>query len=204
MNTDLTLTPQAEHYLRRLRQGLASLTVAERDDIVNEIRSHLAERLSAGTPNILAGFEEPESYAAKFVSDYALGGALARGTSLELGRALLTGTRSGLLALTALLAVAPLFSLEFIGAVLVVLGCAKPFFPSHIGVFRGAEGAFMAGAHFGHSAPLTDILGWWAMPVFIVTGIIMIFLCNRALRALARLKLHRGADGPPRGAAPTI
>jgi uncharacterized membrane protein len=181
------LPPEAERYLRRLRLGLSSLSPEERGDIVQEIRSHMGERLAAGKSNLLEGFDEPEAYASKFVANYALGGALSRGTSLTLGRALLTGASSGLFTL---FIVAPLLALEFLGACLVLLGFLKPVFPARIGAFYSADGAFVAlGAYGGDVAQLREALGWWSVPLFFIPGILMIFVCNRALRALARRKL---------------
>lgn len=42
--------PLVERYVARLREGLSALTPADRDDIIRDIRSHLAEATAAGTP----------------------------------------------------------------------------------------------------------------------------------------------------------
>src|ERR1700682_6059050 len=92
------LPSATEESLRQLRQGLSGLSQVERDEILAEIRSHLRDRQGSGKP-LLEGFEDPPTYASRFVAETALRGALATGTSLGLGRAVLTGARAGLVML---------------------------------------------------------------------------------------------------------
>ena len=89
------LTPQAEAYLRRLGACLSPLEPEERREIVAEVRAHFSERRARGRGDVLEGFEAPETYAARFLEESALSRAVARGTTLDLGRALLSGVRTG-------------------------------------------------------------------------------------------------------------
>jgi uncharacterized membrane protein len=179
------LPADAELFLRKLRQGLRALPPADREEIVAEIRSHLQDRQQKGQP-LLEGFEDPEAYAATFVSEAALRGALARGASLELGRALLTSARSGFFML---LTVVPLLAVQLVGVGLVICGVLKPFMPSHVGLFLDAGGRLLVlGASSGPSA--REVLGWWSMPLFLFAGVLLLFVGNRALRALARGRLR--------------
>ena len=174
-----------DHYLRKLRQGLASLPVAEREDILAELRSHLSERQDQGG-DPLAGFDPPEKFAAEFVAEYALRGALAQGTSWALGRALLIAGRDGALALLALL---PLLILQLSAAGLLLAAVLKPFLPDHVGLWVGG-GRFYAGIVGQANGATHEVLGWWGILVFAVVGGLLFWLSNRAMLALARWRLR--------------
>lgn len=185
MNTD-ALPAEAEEFLRELRLGLAPLPREERDEIVAEVRSHFRDRRTTGKTPILAGFEDAQSYASRFVSESALQSALARGTSLELGRALLVGARTGLMWMT----VVPVVTAQLMGALLVLAGALKPFIPSRIGLFLDTRGRFVAlGMYGGDTGRLHELLGYWAVPLFIAVGISLLWGGNRLLRSLAKWRL---------------
>ncbi|HYG68991.1 MAG TPA: hypothetical protein VD838_15085 [Anaeromyxobacteraceae bacterium] len=179
---------KAERWLRALRQALSALPDDERDDLVAEVRSHLADRAARGDADVLAGFAEPEAYAAEFLEERALSGALAQGASWALGSALLSGARTGAI----LLAVVPLAVLHVVATALVVLAAAKPLFPGHVGVFVGDAGPWVIGAWSGAAETgVRELLGWWAVPVFGLGGALLLWAANRALRAVARRRLAR-------------
>lgn len=180
------LPTEAEAFLRQLRQGLSGLPEAEREEILAEIRSHLRDRQARSQP-LLEGFEDPQTYAASFIAETALRGALATGTSLELGRALLTGARAGLVML---LLVVPLIVLQLTGAALVFCGGLKIFLPSRVGLFVDAAGQLVAlGAWGGELSGAREVLGYWSIPLFVGAGVLLVFAANRGLRALARRRL---------------
>ena len=138
------LHPEAERFLEKLRSSLAALPGDERDDIVAEIRSHLEERAARGEPDHVGGFGSPEAYAAAFLQERGLTGALARGSSWAIGRALLSGARkAGWWYLVLVLAMLHLY-----GASLIAMAALKPIFPAQVGKFVG-DGKFSLGAHFG-------------------------------------------------------
>ncbi|MBI5548433.1 MAG: hypothetical protein HY901_31510 [Deltaproteobacteria bacterium] len=181
-----TLPHEAEEFLRQLRIGLGALPEQEREDIVAELRSHLQDRHARGK-TLLEGFEDAQTYASRFVSEMALRGALARGTSFDLGRALLTGAKTGI---AMLLTVVPLMAVQLIGAALVVVGALKPFMPSRVGLFVDIEGRFVAlGAYGGELQGLRELLGLWAIPLFVLGGVGLLWTGNRALRFLAKRRL---------------
>jgi hypothetical protein len=183
--------PEVEHYLRALRQALAALPDDERDELVAEVRSHLAERAGRGDADVLAGFAAPEAYAAEFLGERALAGAIARGSSWALGGALLSGARTG----AAAIAVVPLAILHVIAAALVILAALKPLFPGHIGVFVSDGGPWAIGAWGGGAgAGVREVPGWWAPPAFAAAGALILWGANRALRVVARSRLARVRD----------
>jgi uncharacterized membrane protein len=182
----MSLSDDTETYLRKLRHSLSGLAPAERDDIVNEIRSHLLERHARGEKDLLAGFGAPEDLAASFVAEASMRGALARGTSFALGRALLVGARDSALALLVLF---PLVLLHIIALGFVITAAAKPFIPSRAGVWVGPN-TFHVGFHSMPDPLVREVLGWWAVPVLAGVGFLLFFIANRALRALVRWRLR--------------
>ena len=184
------LPSDAEEFLRQLRQGLSPLQKVERDEILAEIRSHLRDRQQGGKP-LLEGFEDAQTYASRFLSETALRSALATGTSLPLGRALLTGARAGL---SMLLLVVPLLVVQLVGAALIACGALKLFMPLRVGLFLdGAGGLVALGAYGGALGGTRELLGFWALPLFLAAGVLLVFAANRALRAVARFRLAAAA-----------
>lgn len=183
------LPAEAERFLRHLDGALSAMPAAEREDVVAEIRSHLEDRAARGDVDLLGPFGRPEAYAATFLQERALVGALARGTSWELGRALLAGARRfGWWYVVLVLAVLHLY-----GAVFVVLAVLKPLFPGNVGAFVGTE-RFSIGAHFGPESAFAgtrEVLGWWSVPIFFVVGVLLLWSANWTLRRLARWRLAR-------------
>ncbi len=176
-----------EGFLRRVRQGLASLTPAEQEDIIAELRSHLLDRQNQGHENPLAGFETPEDLAADFVSEHALRGALSQGTSWALGRALLIAARDSVLSLAVLF---PLLVLQVAALGVLVVAALKPFMPEQLGLWIGG-GNFLVGTSNGNPA-VHEVLGWWAIPVLTIAGVLLFWFCNRAMMALVRWRLRSG------------
>jgi uncharacterized membrane protein len=193
MSTE-ALAPQVEAYLRRLGACLSPLDAEERREIVAEVRAHFAERQTQGRSDVLDGFDTPEAYAARFLEETALAKAVARGTTLDLGRALLGGIRAGA---EGLFVVVPLLIAQFTALMLLVLGALKPFFFKNIGLFvmgnlasALAKGDFELGFVATRGREL-DALGWWTVPAFVLPGAVGVWACNRALRALAQRRLAR-------------
>lgn len=179
------LPEKAERFLRELGSYLSSLPGNERQEIVEEIRSHLQERAAQGASDLLAGFGNPETYAAAFIQEHALAGAIARGTSWAVGRALLAGARrASWLYLVVVLGVVHVY-----GVVLLGLGVMKPFFPRNVGLFAG-NGRFTFGMLFGSDVP-NELLGWWGVPVFVAMGLVALAGGNWALRAVGQWRLTR-------------
>lgn len=186
----MSLPQDAEQFLKRVRQGLSTIDDKEREEIVNELRSHLLDRQAQGKADLLEGFEAPEILASAFVSEYALRGALAQGTSWAMARALLIAARDSALVL---LIVFPLILLQICGAGLIVLGLLKPLLPEKIGIWIGG-GSFSLG--FTDPAPgVHEVLGWWAIPVLLAVGLMVLWSSNRAMRAAIRWRLGSSKTG---------
>lgn len=187
MNTPLP--KNAEAFLRDVGLALSPLPAEEREDLLAELRSHLLDRASQGRDDAVAEFGPAEQYASAFLAERALSGALASGTSWSLGRALLVGARD---LLRVLLLLVPLGLLHVIGLALLAVGALKPFFPANVGVFVPNGGRLWAiGYVSGDLSGSREVLGWWALPVFLVSGALLLWAANRGLRAAARSRLER-------------
>lgn len=187
----MQLPAPAEDFLKRVRQGLATLSQSERDEIIIELRVHLLDRQANGSADVLAGFEPPEALASNFVTEYALRGALAQGTSLAMGRALLIAARDSVLGLVVLL---PLVLVQLCAFFVLVTALLKPFMPSEMGLWVGGE-SFYVGINNGNPA-IREVLGWWGVPVLAVSGVILFWISNGAMRALVRWHLRSSTKAP--------
>jgi uncharacterized membrane protein len=185
--TGAALPLEAEQFLQKLRVGLRRLPREERDEIVAEIRSHLLDRQASGKP-LLEGFGDGQQYAAQFVAEGALRGALIEGSSLALAQALLRGARKGAAAFVVL----PVVAVQLFGAALVACGILKPFLPSRIGLFVDGAGAFASlGIVGGDLRALHEVLGFWSIPLFLLAGIALLWGGHRVLEWLASARLRR-------------
>ncbi len=191
------LPSEAVDFLSRLERYLSPLPEAERRDIVAEIRSHLVDRAAQGATDLVGPFGTPESYAAAFLQERELAGALAGGSSWAIGRALVSGARK----IGWWYVVAVLGMLHLYGAGFVLLAALKPFFPSNVGMFVG-EGLTIGIRSAQDLSGWREVLGWWAIPGFLVPGVLVLWGANATLRALARWRLARLRPAPPRPPAP--
>jgi uncharacterized membrane protein len=175
-------------YLRRLGWSLASLPERDRDDIVEETRVHVLERIEQGRPagEILAALGPPESYARGFIDEMEISGALASqrpGQSLAL---LLRRAHRSAVAAAAVLATTVLAVIALMGVAALV---AKPFDPEHVGLWTSPHGAFFVGAP-GPGFDGHEHLGNWIYPAAVLDLAVTWFLGRRivlwAVRRLAR------------------
>ncbi len=184
------LPPEAERFLKEVRRGLGSLDADERDDVIEELRSHLCDRMAQGKSDLLDGFEDPATLAASFVSERALRGALSEGTPWVVARAILMSARDSL---ALLLTLVPLVLLQIIAFFVVLTAVLKPFSPSEFGLWVG-NGNF----YVGRSSPSAhEVLGFWGVPILLFTGVLLFWASNRGLRALARSRLASHRLGRP-------
>jgi len=187
------LPPDVERYLRELKVALAPLG-ADRDEIVAELRTHFADRLVEGRTEVLAGFLPAERYAAAFLAERTLVSALVAGTPWALSRSLWFGRIERMISVCAAV---PLGLLQLCMATLVVLGALKPLLDDRIGLWVGPGGHVALG--FVSDPGARELLGWWAVPLFIIGGGLVFLLAYRAQTALARWRLHRVRAATARG-----
>ena len=184
---------EVEDFLRCFRRGLAALPPDIREDLVGELRSHFEERLGEGKLDLPSAFGSAEDYASRFVDAQALQAAATRDNPLKLIAALLGRMRATAFVVFVVL---PLAVLEIIGLALVAIGFCRPFSNGHIGLFFEADGRFGALGWVSDPGSMREVLGYAAMPVFIFSGLLLFWLCNRLLLRVARRELALIASGP--------
>jgi uncharacterized membrane protein len=175
----------SQEYLRRFRMALGALPADLRDDLVLELRSHIEERGIAGPFDPERAFGPPESYAAQFIAEQRLSMAVGAGNAPKLTWSLLSLVQR---TATVLFLVCPLTILEVFGACFVVLGALRPF-SDRIGLHYRADGAF-AGLGWVRGGETTELLGLWAMPLFIGGGLLLLWAAHRALCLVAKRELR--------------
>jgi uncharacterized membrane protein len=172
---------------------LAALPPDIREDLVGELRSHFEERLAEGKLDLPGAFGSAEDYASRFVDAQALRAAATRDNPLRLVAALLGRVRATAFVVFVVL---PLAVLEIIGLALVAIGFCKPFSSGHIGLFLEADGRFGAIGWVSDPGSMREMLGYAVMPVFIFSGLLLFWLCNRLLLRVARRELALIVSGP--------
>jgi uncharacterized membrane protein len=123
---------EVEAFLRRFRRGLAFLPTDIRDDLVDEVRSHIEERLAQGKVDLTKSFGSPEAYASRFAAEQALSAAASQGSPFQLVTVLLAKVRQ---AAFVVFLVLPLAVVEIMALALATIGVLKPFASDHVGLF---------------------------------------------------------------------
>jgi hypothetical protein len=174
-----------DEFLKRFESALAPLPAEERTDLVAEIGGHLREREKGGAGDPLAGFGGPEEYAKSFLSERELAGALEKGGSVRLLRALARAARGGAEAVSVL----ALLLLHLFGLAFLACGVAKVVAPSHTGLFVDADGSLRNLGFSGGYPGAHEVLGWWSLPLFLLAGAAILWGANRLLRTVVRRRL---------------
>lgn len=163
-------TKTIEDWLRRLKWALASMPSPEREDIVEETRAHIKDRVDGGQPpaEVLAQFGEPGAYAASFLEEMELEGVLAKPRFAALLGTIARRAHKSLVAAVAF------FVVIFLGGTAggtVVTAIWKIFDPAHAGLWAG-NGNFFFGTTNDPSR-MHELLGNWIYPV----SLLIIALC---------------------------
>lgn len=172
-----------EAYLRALRSFLRGMSGESSREIIDELRSHIADKASLGgitaskVDAALDALGSPADLASLYTTDELLMQAevsrsplkiidgLARWASLSIG---------GFLVL-----ISSVFG-YFVGFALVLCAVLKPFHSSAAGLWRLADGELSLRMGFG-SVPLAgrELLGWWIIPLGLVAGCGLVTLTTR-------------------------
>lgn len=181
--------PLVDRYLSRLREGLAAMPAADREEVERDIRSHIAEAVAAGTPldTVLTHLGPADTLARAYTVELLIDGARARAAGLSGFQRLLA--LAGLLALTSIPTI----------VVVSVLGS--------IGVSFVFSGVAIVAAGIADAAGLTRVFGLnlvlgihpvWAVvlgPLMSVVGVACLVGLYYYLRWLAQtlIRIQRGA-----------
>jgi uncharacterized membrane protein len=189
--TQQPATQSIEAYLADLRIQLAPITLAEREEILREIAAHIRDSFEAGTPidTVLARLGTPAALAAEYRDGQLIRAASRSLSPVTLLRATLRlGTR-GIVGI--LVFFCALFG-YFTGGTFVIAAIVKPFAPSHVGFFTNksvvvAHTTGQLATAIQTSGTPQDLLGWWAIPIFLVSGAFILVFTTLVIRAFLRL-----------------
>ncbi len=181
----------AETYLAQLERHLARMPAQARAPIVQEIKSHLAERAAVGPHMLHAAISQlgtPRALAQSFLDDWLLSGALDRGSGPRLLAVILRRAwRSfAAVAIGTLSVILYLFAFAFL-----VVAVMKPITPGNVGAWAARDGGIGDfGVIFGvvHTTP--ELMGWWIIPASLAAALICYFAASLVTRQGGRLLLH--------------
>lgn len=181
---------QIDVYLARLRRALEGLPAADIDEILRELRGHIAERATDtestppdGAPieQILSELGAPENIASAYRNDALV--ARARAT---FSPGLILRTTMRWATKTALGFLAFIVALVGYGVGLSLIACAllKPLLPDNIGLWISRQGM-----NLGFQTPRPpgpELLGWWIIPLGLVGSAAFILGSTVFLRWMLR------------------
>jgi uncharacterized membrane protein len=191
--TDSTELPQAEieSYLAALRQQLAGLPAQDIEEILRELRGHIAERAATAAQSaeqgrmpvgqILRQLGTPEQIGSLYRADVTLERARASFSPALIIRTTLRWARGTLMGFLTFLTGAVGYAF---GVSLIVCAILKPFFPAYVGLWLNPHGMVL-GAEVpkphGH-----ELLGWWLVPYGLGVGAAFILGTTVFLRWMLR------------------
>jgi hypothetical protein len=192
------LPMEAELYLHAFRRGLLALPEDERASIIAEVREQIADQSGLGSDSLtklLARLGPPDQLARHFTLDFELAATVNRANPFALLMVVLASATRSLWALTGGLAAAFFYILSAAFAMVALL---KPVLPHDTGFWISKSGEVVIGIVTTHSG--TEILGYWIIPLAVITAIICLLLANAFLRAAGiRLLSASRRSGPRAG-----
>ena len=185
-----TTDERMNDYLARLRAALTGMTLAEREDIVEEIRMHIRERCDdpqTSVDEILAGLGPADELAQQYRTGLLVQKARHSISPVVILRATVrwaaTGVEGCLVCCIALWGYG-------MGVAFLLLALLKPFFPQHTGLWVGPgefNFSFRMGATMTNPAsPVHEVLGWWLIPVCLVIGSLSLACTTKLIQFLLR------------------
>lgn len=177
--------PRLSAYARELRWALSALPDADRDSIVDEMRSHLLDRVDAGTSveDALTSLGPADDYASAFRDAYTVATSLSSGRTPHLLGTLLRYVTTSVSAAIAgvLIFGAWMFTLMIGNIAFLKLGD-----PTHVGLWKG-DNFFFIGIIEDPSTG-QELLGPWLLPLALASLVISLLLTRwLAVWALKRI-----------------
>ena len=195
-----------EAYLGRLRRRLRGINDEDVSDIVEELRSHILDKVTASgevsaaaVDAALAGLGSPEALASEYMTDNLLARAEVTRSPLRILKSLF---RWATLSVAGLLVLLGSLTGYFLGIVFTLCAVLKAFHPQTAGVWMIPDGTgnFEISVRLGFgSVPVggKDVLGWWIVPIGLLVGCGLVMLTTRF--ALWCVRRYRKSRALPRG-----
>lgn len=183
--------PQGEVdiYLAALRTQLADLPAGDVEEILRELRGHIAERAAEGDSQrngmpiaqILRELGTPEHIGSLYRSDALVAHARAGFSPLLIIRTTIRWASKTVVGFFAFLAGAVGYAL---GAALIACAVMKPLMPAYVGLWIGPHGMLLGAELPKPQGP--ELLGWWVIPYGLGVGLAFILGTTVFLRWMLR------------------
>jgi HAAS domain-containing protein len=177
---------QIDNYLRKFRQCLPSMSIADQEEIIREISVHIresAQEANSSLDEILHRLGPAENLASEYAEDRLMRRASASFSPLLILRATLELAKKGVEGVAVFLGVIIGYAL---GGGLLLTAALKPIFPRQTGLWIG-PGVFDFGIHEPrYTYPVHEVLGWWYIPVAFWVGSFFVWLTTYGIRRFLR------------------
>jgi uncharacterized membrane protein len=176
-----------DDYMRRVGKSIAILGEADKTELVMELNSHIYEAMLKGSSgnevdcllDVIAGLGVPEEFLKPLVAGKKLDQAVRSFNPKHVFQAISLNLRSGII--YTFFGLLYLFLVSFI-----LLIAAKIIFPANTGLFFSGS-SFRAFGFMMDTDGLTEVLGYWLIPLSIITAL----FCYTCITLLLRLKRKR-------------
>ena|ERR1035438_1531899 len=177
-----------EAYLGRLRQLFRGMNAEDAREIVEELRSHLMDRVAAGGEGTAAGGDaalaalgSPEELANEYMTHNLLARVEASRSPVRILESLF---RWASLSAAGFFVLVGSMTGYFLGTVFILVAALKPFHPQTAGLWllRDSAGDPEISLRLGSgSVPGAgkDLLGWWIVPIGLLAGCAVVMLTTR-------------------------
>jgi hypothetical protein len=191
------IAPVVERYLERVRVSLRGMPGPEIDDIVLELRGHIAERSGAeqDIEAVLRSLGDPAGIARQYRTDSVTAQAECRGSPIAILHSLLLLRRGRFLGWVGLV----LTALGYAWA--IALGAAaieKILSPHDVGLWGGPGRASLPRIMVDGPGPpgTREMLGWWFVPLGLAACVALLLLAKHfGLWWIRRSREVRKGDG---------
>jgi hypothetical protein len=186
---------RVEAYLGTLRQLLRGMNAEDAREIVEELRSHLMDRVAAsgeatnaGVDAALAALGSPEELAKQYMTQNLLARTEASRSPVRILESLF---RWASLSAAGFFVLVGSMMGYFLGTVFILVAALKPFHPQTAGLWllRDSTGDPEISLRLGFgSVPGAgrDLLGWWIVPIGLLAGCAVVMLTTRIALWCAR------------------
>ncbi len=181
-----------DDYLRKLSWAMAAIPDDCRTEIVVETRTHIDERLEAGSElsEILSSLGDPVVYAERFLDEYEVTAAIGKSDTTGLVAIVFDRFFSNWWVALSTLVCLTLWSLTLVVGVVAIL---KIFNASTVGLWQG-DGFFIFGIIDSPESG-KELLGLWLYPI-VVVAVSISWFCTRRLSLFALRKYLKHRNQP--------
>lgn len=181
MNDPRRTDPRVESYLSRMRVALRGMPEREIEDVLLELRGHIGERLEApgaDAEGVLRALGEPSTLARQYRAENVMERAECSSSPIEVFHSLYLLRRRSVAAF----AVAVVAGLGYAWALALGAGSLEKLLaPGDVGLWHvpGRWVSYVITIDGRGPAGSRELLGWWFVPVGLLTGAVLLMATNR-------------------------